>query len=238
MKKIIILLIILFSMAAYAQDYRIVGKEYSWAASKPQKMEFSFHYPEMKNFKDNITSMNLFNEHISSMVRASSDSFSVWMKGWEGNPEMGSYYEAGDSVFYASNKLISIQFYEGYYFSGAAHPNNSSFSVNYDLVQNKELTLDDMLSSGWESKISDICIKRLMAQIYPDKTVTDDWIQSGAGPDKKNFVVYNVSKEGLVVTFPTYQVAAYVNGPSEVFIPYSEIKDIINTGGQLGGVYK
>jgi hypothetical protein len=231
----VLLLFILFSVL-YSQDYRIAGKEFAWESSKPHKTQFSFHYPEMKNFKDNITSMNLFNRHIYNIVEAASDTFKVWIKDWETistELSMGSYYEVGDSVFYKSNSLISIHFFEYSYFSGAAHPNNSSFSVNYDLAANKEVTLDDMLNSGWENTISELSIKSIMNQIYSGKTDPDDWVKEGAGPDKKNFKVYNVTQTGLVITFPTYQVASYAQGPVEVFIPYSDIKDIIKPNGPL-----
>jgi hypothetical protein len=237
MKKFTTILL-LFAAVSYSQDYRIVSKQYAYATKKP-KCEFSFTYPEIKNFTGNVTAMNMFNKHINNIVMASSDSFNVWMRDWDTistNLEMGSYYEAGDSVFYASNKLISIQFYEGYYFSGAAHPNNSSFTVNYDLENLKELTLSDLLTAGWLSKVSEFCIKELMKQLYPDRTDVDDWVKEGAGPDEKNYKVFNVNKDGIVITFTTYQVAAYVNGPSEVFIPYTRIKDIIKEKGQLNSI--
>ncbi len=239
MKKIIIILLLLAAVS-YSQDYRIVNKTYAHATKKP-KYEFSFTYPEIKNFTSNVTAMSMFNKHINNIVTASSDSFNVWMRDWDTistNLEMGSYYEAGDSVFYASNKLISIQFYEGYYFSGAAHPNNNSFALNYDFENYKELTLNDLLITGWQNKISEFCIKELMKQIYPDRKDIDDWVKEGAGPDEKNYKVFNVNKEGIVVTFPTYQVAAYVNGPSEVLIPYGENKDIIKPGGLLDSFIK
>lgn len=233
----IIIFVLAIAAFSYGQDYRIVGKEFAWATSKPNKMEFSFSYPEMKNFKDNITAMNLFNEHISNLVHATSDTFKVWMKGWENSADdMGSYYEVGDSVYYKSNKLVSIQFFEHNYFSGAAHPNNSSFTVNYDLDKNKEVTLSDLLTNGWVNKISDVCINALREQKNVPPGTEDDWIKGGAGPDEKNFSVFNVIQNGLVITFVTYQVGSYAEGPSEVFIPYADIKEYINTAGLLSTV--
>ena len=169
-------------------------------------------------------------------MEALRDTFRVWMKDWDVPNEMtgvGSYYEAGDSVFYAGNRLISIQFYEGYYFAGAAHPNNSSFSVNYDLVSNTELALDNLLTPGWEKKISEICIQRLKEMKSVPPGTEDDWIERGAGPEKKNFEVFNITKTGLLITFITYQVGSYAEGPSEVFITYPEIKDYIDKGSLL-----
>ncbi len=218
-----------------SQDYSITRRAMA-EISKDSKYEFTVTYPQIVDFKDNITSMNLFNKIVESKMEALLDTFRVWMKDRETPTEMtgvGSYYEAGDSVFYASNKIISIQFYEGYYFAGAAHPNNSSFSINYDLVNNKELTLDNILTAGWEKKLSEICIKSLREQKNFPPGTEDDWIERGAGPEKKNFEVFNVTKEGILVTFVTYQVGSYAEGPSEVFIPYPEIKDIIKKDSML-----
>ena len=234
MKKTILILI-LSVVITYSQDYKTSHKSFSYATAKP-KMEFSFTYPQIKGFNSNVTAMNMFNKHIENIVQASSDTFKVWMQDWDtttSNHEMGSYYEAGDSVYFASNGLISVQFYEGYYFSGAAHPNNASFSLNYDLVNYKELTLNDLLKAGWVNKISEICVKDLREQKNVAPETLDDWIQQGAGPDDKNFKVFNITKTGLLITFITYQVDSYAAGPSEVFIDYPRIKDLIKSGTVL-----
>jgi hypothetical protein len=57
----------------------------------------------------------------------------------------------------------------------------------------------------------------------------------GAGPLEKNFSVFNITKDGLLITFTTYQVASYADGPQEVFIPYRELKDYLNPEGILKG---
>ena len=225
----LIILALIFAMNIFSQDYRIVKMGLGKASVKP-KYEFSFNYPEIKDFKTNVTGMNMFNKHIKGIIQASNDTFTVWMADWDTtttNHEMGSYYEANDSVFYASNNLISILYYESWYFSGAAHPNNSNFSVNYDLDAGKEITLKDLLKSGWESKISAVCIGELEKQKKELGIEPAGWLEEGAGPKAENFKVFNIAKGGLVITFPTYQVGSYVEGPSEVFIPYAEIKDVI-----------
>ena len=42
----------------------------------------------------------------------------------------------------------------------------------------------------------------------------------GAKPTPENYAVWNVSADGLVITFNEYQVAAYAAGPQEVVIPF------------------
>jgi hypothetical protein len=238
MKNIVLFTFLILTVQSFAQDYRIVDMGLGTASKKP-KYEFSFDYPKIKDFKTNVTGMNMFNKHIKGIAQALNDTFTVWMADWDtttSNHEMGSFYEVGDSVFYASNSLISVLFYELWYFSGAAHPNNSNFSLNYDLENYKEINLNDLLQSGWESKISELCIKELDELKKEHGIEPEDWLKDGAGPNAENFKVFNITSTGLLITFPTYQVGPYVEGPSEVFIAYDEIKSLIKPGSILAFV--
>lgn len=243
MKRISFLLfcVILITGFLNAQDYKITHKEWAIASSKP-KYQFEFTYPQIVSSQSNVTGMKMFNNHIYNIVSAMSDTFRVWMADWDTittDHKMGSYYEAWDSVYYTSGKIVSVLFFESYYFSGAAHPNNSAFSVNYDTENYKEFALSDLLTSGWEKKISEYCISDLVKQKKAEYGIDPtQWVKEGAGPEAKNFKVYNITTTGLWITFPTYQVGPYVEGPSEVFIPYAEIKSIIKPGGILGEVMK
>jgi len=237
MKKLIFTLTLFLSTQFFAQDYRIAHKLISDKSVK-LKYEFSISFPVIKDFKDNITSMNLYNRFITTKAESIRDTFNLWMRDWDTTSisEMRSYYEAGDSVFYASNSLISVLFYENWYFSGAAHPNNSNFSVNYDLENHRELGLNDLLQPGWENKISEICIREITKQKQEWGIEPSEWLTEGAGPRAENFKVYNTAKSGLIITFQTYQVGSYVEGPSEVFIDYEEIKSLIKPGSILAFV--
>lgn len=244
MKNTVIILILVFITASLhsQDDYTITHKAMA-EKSKDLRYEFSVSYPLIITFSGNpeIPSYDKFNKLIESKMEALRDTFIVWMNDWDtsySNKEMGSYYEAGDTVYYASNKLISVHFFEGYYFSGAAHPNNSSFSVNYDLVNRKELILNDLLKSGWENRISELCIADIRKQKRDMGIEPDEWLKEGAGPNAKNFEVFNITAEGLLITFITYQVGSYVEGPSEVLIKYNEIKDLIPAGSYLGDFLK
>ncbi|MCI0448177.1 MAG: RsiV family protein [Chlorobi bacterium] len=236
--KLLIFSALLLTVNFFAQNYKISHKAITDKNSK-LKYEFSISYPLIKDFKEHITSMSLFNRFITNKAEGIRVTFNVWMKDWDTtttNHEMGSFYEAGDSVFYASNGLISVLFYELWYFSGAAHPNNSNFSINYDLENHKELGLGDLLSSGWGGKISEICIRELDELKKEHGIEPEDWLKDGAGPSAENFKVFNITKKGLVITFPTYQVGPYVEGPSEVFIAYDEIRSLIMPGSILAFV--
>jgi hypothetical protein len=231
---------VFFSINILSQNYSIVQKELT-DKSKKLNYEFSARYPQINSFSENIGKIKMFNEFIKDKAYELKDTFRVWMKDWDTistSKEIQSYYEAGDSVFYGQGNIISILFSEGYYFSGAAHPNNSSFSVNYNMDSGKEFSLIDILKQGWEQKISEICIEDLVKQKKDLGIEPDDWLKEGAGAKAENFKVFNVTADHLLITFPTYQVGSYVEGPSEVEIKYSAIKDLINTNGLLGNIAK
>ncbi len=54
--------------------------------------------------------------------------------------------------------------------------------------------------------------------------------------DKNNFELndnFLIKKNGLLFVFNPYEIAAYVYGAIEVFIPYKEIKDLIKDDSVL-----
>lgn len=224
----------------YSQNYTLVQKELK-DNSKKLNYEFVLTYPVISIEDKNITVSRLFNDFMEKKADALRDTFRVWMQDWDtvsNAKDMQSYYEAGDSVFYAKDNIISILFYEGYYFAGAAHPNNSSFSVNYNMETGKEFSLADVLFPGWEIAVSDICIAGITKQKKEIGIEPVEWVQDGAGPKAENFAVFNITSGHLLITFPTYQVGSYAEGPSEVEIPYADIKPIIDSSGLLGGFVK
>ena len=56
----------------------------------------------------------------------------------------------------------------------------------------------------------------------------------GAAPTPENYKSWNMQPDGLRITFDPYQVAAYAAGPQTVFVPYSELGDIMRPDGPLG----
>ncbi len=137
----------------------------------------------------------------------------------------------------ADDDLISIEFSESAYSRGAAHPNNYTTVLNYDVRNGKKLALADLFNakSNYLKAISDFCIKDLKQQAKKEKDsmLTDDMIQSGASARADNFNAWTIMKQGLWITFDPYQVAAYAAGPQQVLVPYSAVKDLIKVDGPI-----
>ncbi len=226
--------------AVFAQSYSFEYKSIT-DTNKVKNYTINISYTQIKEL--NISSKDGYNMLVETMMQSHADSFRVWMNDWESyNKEMGSFYEINDTAEYADSKIVSTIFYEFYYFSGAVHPNNNNFSLNYDLENNREIKLGSIFMGDYLKVLSGICIdeiSKLKKEYNPAfDAKSDDWLQSGAGPDEKNFKVFNITKENFIITFPTYQVASYAEGPQTVEIPYTKLKDIINPDGLLGGFAK
>jgi hypothetical protein len=235
--NIVLILILIFSSCLFAQNYSIEFKSIK-KKDKEKKYEITISYSQIKGLNNAFEKG--YNNLLKSFAEAQADSFKVWMQDWESPPnfEQGSFYDLDDTVLYNDSKIISTLFYEFYYFAGAAHPNNNNFSVNYDLENDREIKLNDLFKGDYLKTISEICIEgitKYKKDYDPEFNVKDDeWLNSGAGPDEKNFKVFNITKDNFVTTFPTYQVASYAEGSQTVEIPYSRLKDIINPDGLLG----
>ena len=129
--------------------------------------------------------------------------------------------------------LWSFRFIFSFYNNGAAHPGNFSMTFNYDLGTGRELGLGDLFLPGtnYLVTISNYCISELRKQPYFDSFTTE-----GASPTLENYRNWNITSDGLMITFDTYQVAPGAAGPQIVTVPYDQIQDLINPQEALGGM--
>jgi hypothetical protein len=148
-----------------------------------------------------------------------------------------STLEMSYDFHYATDNLISVAFSEGSYSRGAAHGNQLTEVLNYDVKSGKKLALADLFKdkSKYLSVIAAYCQKDLKERAKkPDAMVLPELIDTGAGPKADNYRAWNITKKGLWITFDPYQVAAYAAGPQYILVPYSVLKDIIKPDGPIG----
>ena len=153
-----------------------------------------------------------------------------------------STLDIGYDIRFATDDLISVEFGEGQYSRGAAHPNSATAVLNYDLKNGKKLSLADLFNpnSKYLNAISAYCIKELKdrAKKNKDEMLTDDTIQTGASPRADNYRAVAITRKGLWVTFDPYQVAPYAAGPQYVMVPYSALKEITRPDGPIASLAK
>lgn len=148
-----------------------------------------------------------------------------------------SSLNAGYDFRYATDDLISLEFSEGTYERGAAHGNQITEVLNYDVKNQKKLALTDLFlpKSKYLNTIANYCMKELRERAKKeDSMIFPDSIESGAGPHADNYRAVAITRNGLWVTYDPYMVAAYAAGPQHVLVPYSVLKDFINPDGPIG----
>ena len=128
--------------------------------------------------------------------------------------------------------LISVRISNEVAQAGRAHPFHSHRVVNFDLTQNKELTLSDLFKpkTNFLKTIAELSEKKLNETIGEK----DRWmIKGGAEPLANNYKNWNIGKNSLLITFDEYQVAPYVYGPQAIAIPFSALENILSPQGKI-----
>ncbi|HSM69973.1 MAG TPA: DUF3298 domain-containing protein [Anaerolineales bacterium] len=141
-----------------------------------------------------------------------------------------SFLEVTYTLVSQYNDIWSLKFFYNFYYNGAAHPGDFSQTLNYDLGEGRELSLEDLFMPGsnYLETISNFCITELRKQPYSDSFTTE-----GADPRLENYRNWNITPDGLMITFDTYQVAPGAAGPQIILVPYEQLTEMIDPQGTL-----
>jgi len=172
-----------------------------------------------------------FNQSINEMVQKEIDVFrGEFTRGPFFEVSTASYLEVTYELVSQYDDIWSIKFFYNFYNNGAAHPGDFSHTVNYDLGAGHELDLSDLFLSGsnYLEVISNYCLEELRKKPYSDSFTT-----SGAEPTFENYRNWNITPEGLMITFDTYQVAPGAAGPQIILVPYEQLVSVIDPKGPL-----
>ncbi|GAB4462454.1 MAG: DUF3298 and DUF4163 domain-containing protein [Anaerolineales bacterium] len=171
------------------------------------------------------------NQRLSTLVQKEVDS---WRQNFQQLPvtplSNGSSLEATFTLPGQIGDLWSFKFDFSFYSDGAAHPGLYSLTLTYDLASGRELALSDLFlpTSNYLEAISAYCITELSKQPFFEGPFTE-----GAQPALENYRNWNITPQGLMITFDEYQVAPYAAGPQTVVVPFAELSGILAPGGPL-----
>jgi hypothetical protein len=174
-----------------------------------------------------------FNDAMAAIVQQEVDLFKENLKDLPVVPiAMGSFLKVDFAQVSPAGNLLSLKFIISFYSDGAAHPGTNSRTATYDLEAGQFITLDQLFLPGSDylGTISAYCIAKLQAS-----EIGPVLFAEGAQPTADNYRNWNVTADGLLITFDEYQVAAYAAGPQLVTVPYSELQSIIDPQGPLAG---
>jgi hypothetical protein len=174
-----------------------------------------------------------FNQRADELVMKQVDAFrQSFLQTTAPTVNNGSTLDVTYTLISQIGDLWSFKFDVAFYADGAAHPGLNSMTLNYDLAQGKELVLADLFlqNSDYLDVISKYCVVQLSKQPFFNS------LASGAEPTAENYRNWNITPDGLLITFAEYQVAPYAAGPQKVIMPYSALQAIIDPQGPLGNM--
>lgn len=183
---------------------------------------------------NNAPGVSAFNTKAHDLLQTAIDEFKKGISELPNDPNFAaSFLDVQYTLMYQTANIVSIKFDILFYASGAAHPGDSSVTLNFDLAQGRELTLGDLFlpNSNFLEVISAYCI----AELGTRDIGFDGGFQQGADPTPVNYRNWNITPDGLMITFDTYQVGPGAAGPQTVIVPYDQIKAMINPQGPLEG---
>ena len=177
--------------------------------------------------------MQKLNAAITALVTREAAAFRTNAKDWArenaadakpGDPASASQMSVSYAVLAADHGVLSLRFSTFQYFPGTVHPSHGIEVFNYSLREARALNLEDLFTPGsaYLKTLADYCIEELQLE--------DEW-RKGAEPKRDNYTRWNLTRDGLLITFDEYQVAPYAAGIPEVAIPYGELSARVRKNG-------
>jgi hypothetical protein len=176
-----------------------------------------------------------FNNEIQAHMQPQIDEFKKAVAETPKDPTFAaSSLDVKYNLLFQNDTIVSIKFDFLGYISGAAHPYLINTTVNYDLAQDRQFALNELFlpNSNYLDVISNYCIAELQKQ----PVGFDPVFSAGAEPKPENYEDWNISAEGLVITFDQYQVAPGASGPITIAMPYSGLQSVIDPQGPLASI--
>ncbi len=135
-------------------------------------------------------------------------------------------YENDSSVevLYNRNGLLTLGYYN-YYFTGGAHGNYGTYLTAYDLGSRKKITLEDVFVSGYENRIAPYLERAVRRRFgLGSQDSLDSVLFEATVAPTENF---GLTGKGVIFNYPPYDIAAYAAGEIRLFVPYTEIKGLL-----------
>lgn len=151
--------------------------------------------------------------------------------------EIGNDIVIGYDTLFISSEIISFRYNVAAFSAGAAHPNSYTVLLNYSIPEHRAISIQGIFdpSKNWLGFLSSSTAERLLDDCIDCDENMRTMIAEGTTPTEEHFARVALKEtqaeeklRGIVVVFDPYQVAPYVRGPQEVFIPLSEIGDYLN----------
>lgn len=197
--------------------------------STAQNYLMNIQYPQLMN----VTNSAKVNAQIAQMIKNNVDGFKYQV--FQLNTKYPPSFPSSLTIEYQSSlitkNIVSVEFLIEDFSSGAANPTNTATTFNYDLDLGKELTVVDifMPNTDFVTKVSTLTSDDLKKQFAKEDLNYNEFIKEGTMPNVENFRKFLLTKKSIIFVFDPAVVAPYAAGVRQVEIPFTQLKDILNS---------
>jgi hypothetical protein len=135
--------------------------------------------------------------------------------------EEASAEEYSCSVIDSTNRLLCVGIGSNNMVYMAAHPNTNMTILNFDLETGSTISIKDVLVENYMKSLKSIVMKKFIKS-----NGKDGWEFSNLTNFKLSENIA-IERKGLRFIYNTYEISSYANGAPEVFITWSDLKDLV-----------
>ena len=124
--------------------------------------------------------------------------------------------------------IFSIDYLD-YSYTGGAHANAFVAFINYNLSNGEEISLDEVISPAKQEELTKIGEEEFRK--LKELTQEADLGQAGFWFENNEFYLndnFLITDSTLVFYYNNYEITAYALGPTELIIPFSKIKSLVD----------
>ena len=128
-------------------------------------------------------------------------------------------------VYYATDTFLSVRLYT-YSYTGGAHGTHDYTSVTYNLHTGKTIELTHLFDKQYTflEALAAYCAGELTNRNKQEPFTDNSQITAGTAAKPENYTIWNITPEGLLITYKHYQVAPYCAGMQQILVPYTQFK--------------
>jgi hypothetical protein len=181
-------------------------------------------YPQLASTNDDA--VGGFNRLVQGFAESAASEFVTSLQEEDGpsvsNAPLGSSYDLRYDVLYAREGILSIRFEVEAYSEGAVHQQFAYDELTFNVGSGQRLSLRNLFKPGvrYLETLSRYC----EADPRIQSVLNNDL---GLRPVADNFRVWNITVDGLLITFPPYQIGSFADGTQRVTVPFHVFGDTL-----------
>lgn len=121
---------------------------------------------------------------------------------------------------YIEGSMICVE-QSDYSYTGGAHGLAGLIGINYDLEEERELSMEEVLGCSKENAEEAVAGAFSRTELVQEGIITLDQVR-----ENLDEAVYYMTEEGVHIVFPQYSLGAYAIGMPEAVVTEQDVKDV------------